>query len=106
MITSSAPGSALDKLRRLAGPAPEGCRITDGERLHLIYQFTALAAALQGGTPLAFRAVRQTREQLMECGLSEQEIDEVYERHRFSDPVTLADAFAVHPSLQSADYLD
>lgn len=106
MITSDASPEAIATIRHMAGPAPDGCRITHTERLHLIWQFTALSAAVKGGTHLAFRAVRQIREQLIERGMTSEEIDEVYDRHREDGPVQLADAFAVHPSLPSADYLD
>lgn len=106
MITSDAPGPILDRLRRLAGPNPAGSRITDAERLHLIYHLTALRAALQGGTSAAYGAVRTLREQLESRGMTYAELGDLVEVHPAADPVLLADLIAVHPSLRDNDYLD
>ena len=110
VITSDASFSDIAKIRHLAGPAPEGCRLTHNERLHLIWLFTALSAAMKDSTYLGFRAVQQIREQLIERGMCGEEIDETYNQNRYAGPVALADAFATHPSLENHNppdcYLD
>lgn len=104
MITSTLPSHLADKIRRLAGPNPEGSKLTDMEHVHLVYQLTALNAALMGSTHLAHGTAQQISVQLEERGMSAEEISDVLDRHRF-DPVAQAGAIAVHPSLQHP-YLD
>lgn len=107
-ITSSTPGHMLDKLRRWSGPNPEGSKLTDVERLHLISMLGALGARELSDEGQAWTA-QLVRDQLAERGMSEAEL------HRLllgikdaASAVALADLIAVHPSLKSlADtYLD
>lgn len=103
MITSPAPPHILDKLRRLAGPNPEGSKLTDIERLHLIYQLGAIAKASEEGA-VVWAVVQQLHVQLNERGLTNTELVAVCDRVG-TDPVLRADAIAVHPSLHDL-YLD
>lgn len=108
MITSTAPGHILDRLRRIAGPNPEGSHLTDAERLHLIYLLTVMAAAVQNvqEAALGHQAVDMVYRQLRAHGMSSEDITAVCDLTRNTNPAALADAIAVHPSLRSADYLD
>lgn len=108
MITSTAPGSILDTLRRTSGPNPDGSRLTDTERLHLIWLITALIAAIKGKRGPEVMTLPDFQDMLYARGLSPGDIAAVLTEHDPSDPVTLADALAVHPHLKSLTdmYLD
>lgn len=108
MITSSAPGPTLDTLRRLSGPNPEGSKLTDAERLHLIFLLGALVGAIKGIRGPDFTTLHDVRQMLIDRGLSDQDVANVINEHEPLSAVALADALAVHPSLKSITdmYLD
>lgn len=106
MIISTAPGHILDKLRRIAGPNPEGSRLTDTERLHLIWMLTSMVNAMREDAFVGYGAVRAVKEQLNACGMPDEVISELCHTVPRADPIPMANAIAVHPSLRSADYLD
>jgi hypothetical protein len=105
VIISDAPGHILDKLRRLSGPSPEGSKISDVERLHLIYLLAAMAEGASTGH-VVYGAASYLRGQLHARGLTDDDIVTVIDEHALLSPVELADAIATHPKLQSSDYLD
>jgi hypothetical protein len=110
-MISDAPPEIIAKIRHSAGPNPEKSRLTDNERLHLIWMLSALRSALDGSsTHLAWGAVQQLNAQLIGRGLSTEEITAFFEEHKHPDPVLLADTLAVHPSLENLNppgcYLD
>lgn len=103
MITSSAPSHIMDQVRRLAGPNPEGSKLTDTERLHLIY---LLGAVDTGDEQAVVRIIRQ----LEGRGVTPDDLGGILIRQLETGPnaVSVADMIAVHPNLRSiADsYLD
>jgi len=106
MITSSAPGHVLDKLRRLSGPNPEGSKLDDVERLHLILMIGAMneygaAMAVMAETVMKMKI----RDALNERGLSNTDIAGAFRDHGDGGAVAVVDAIAVHPSLKHP-YLD
>lgn len=108
MITSSTRPELISRIRHLAGPNPEGSKLLNVERLHLIALLGALIdGEVSGGRDETFqqRTARLIGDQLTARGFSASELDQLLsERPEFS-AVTLADAIAVHPSLRHP-YLD
>jgi hypothetical protein len=106
MITSTASGATLDRIRLHARSNPEGSKLTDGERLHLIYMIGAMNTARQMGADLLESDYRLLiREQLVERGLTADDIAAVFRSHGGSGMIAVVDAIAVHPSLREP-YLD
>lgn len=104
MITSPASGAILDRIRRLAGPNPEGSKLTDAERLHLVYLLGATMDDALG------RATQVMASQLLcsslgERGLPVPEFLALFDDHAEYNAVNVADLIAVHPNLRST-YLD
>ena len=103
MIHSEAPPEAIATIRHLAGPDPAGCRITRNERLHLIWQLSAIFSAMRADTFIGRGAFRALNDQLSERGLSPDELAAIIREHGTNEPVAVADVIAVHPSLASLD---
>lgn len=106
-ITSPATGAMLDRLRRLAGPNPEGSKLTDVERLHLIFLLGAMQNGIPGYTQDA--VIDLITRPLAERGLTADHFGEVLV-HMLGeggpyDVVHLVDFIAVHPALRHP-YLD
>ena len=108
MITSTAPGTILDRLRRTSGPNPRDSKLTDTERLHLIWMFTVLIAAIKGKQAPDGMTLLDVQHMLYARGLAAGDIAAVLTEHDPANPVDLTDALAVHPSLKSITdmYLD
>lgn len=105
MITSSAPGHVLEKLKRLAGPNPEGSKLGDVERLHLIFLLGAMISQ-EFGSDVQGWTVRLVAENLKERGMTQAEILGVFPGTGGQyNAVEVADMIAVHPSLKHP-YLD
>lgn len=106
MIISAAPVETIAKLRHLAGPNPAGSKLTNNERLHLIFLLGAVIDKQQFTPEVHGWITQYTVNQLSERGLSEEELLAMLDNDdaEFS-AVTLADAIAVHPSLKHP-YLD
>jgi hypothetical protein len=106
VITSSAPGHLLDRLRRLSGPNPAGSKLDDVERLHLIFLLGASLDKEEFTPEVHAWIVKFTIEQLEERGMPRAELIALIEGAETElNVVTLADAIAVHPSLRHP-YLD
>lgn len=99
MITSLASAGTLDRIRRLAGPDPEGSKLTSAERIHLIFLlyrtidpcFSEYARAWTANLVLG---------QLAERGLSEEDWAGLFALDATYTAVDVADLIAVHPKLQ------
>lgn len=106
MITSTAPGNILDKLRRISGPNPEGSKLTDTERLHLIGLIGLVQVSQRIGQRDAAKAVlRDVLDQLGERGMVASDIRDILQEHEGGEAIAVVDAIAVHPSLREP-YLD
>lgn len=108
MITSDAPGNIIERIRRAAGPNPPDSKLTEKERLHLIYRVGAMSQAktmnLDDVEQYQYTAIRDA---LVGRGMTADQVEETLRRyHRSGDVVTWIDTIAVHPSLQAHDYLD
>lgn len=105
MITSSATGPALDKLRRLSGPNPEGSKLDEVERLHLIFLLGAMVND-DFGADVRTWVARFTIGQLEERGLSGADLYAIFDDNSPGySAVDVADMIAVHPALKHP-YLD
>lgn len=106
MITSDAPGHIIEKMRRLSGPNPEGSKLTDVERLHLIFLLGTMMEQ-ELGSEFQGLIVQSIAGQLMEIGMTQEEILGLFPGggNKYS-AVDVADMIAIHPGIRSADYLD
>ena len=107
MITSPATGAVLDRLRRLSGPNPEGSKLTDVERLHLIFLLGALEQGLPGCTQ--DHVLHLIVSPLTQRGLDGDDIGAAFIAELSSDGpaniVRVVDRLVVHPRLRHT-YLD
>lgn len=108
MITSDAPGNIIERIRRAAGPNPPGSKLTDKERLHLIYMIGAMNQAKSMDLPDVVRHQHASiRSALMIRGMSADQVEETLRRYdRSGDVVAWVNAVALHPDLRAHDYLD
>lgn len=106
-ITSPATGAMLDRLRRLAGPNPEGSKLTDVERLHLIFLLGAMQDGLPGCTLDA--TIQLITGPLLERGITADHFGEVIVTMLGEGgprtTVEVVNRIAVHPDLRDP-YLD
>jgi hypothetical protein len=105
VINSGAPPHILDKARRLSGPNPEGSKLSDIERLHLILLLGAMIDQ-KPGSDAQVTISRVVVTELKKLGMTETAILGMFPRsgHCYSI-VDVADMIAVHPSLKHP-YLD
>lgn len=108
MIVSTAPGHVIQTIRRASGPNPEGSKLTEKERLHLIYMIGAMHQAGVLNLPQVEDDLRLAiRGALTGRGMSADQIADAFRRHRRSgDVVAVVDTIAIHPALRDNDYLD
>lgn len=108
MIVSSAPGHIIQIIRRASGPNPEGSKLTEKERLHLIYMIGAMNQARVLRLPDVEDGYRtQIHTELTGRGMSGDDIAALMRRYRHTgDVVAVVNAIAVHPSFRDHDYLD
>lgn len=104
MITSSAPGPILQRLRQLSGPNPEGSKLIDVERLHLIFLLGVITSGDLGPEVQGW-AARFMCDQLKERGMAEEDVLALFDAEGTYSAVQVADMIAVHPSLRGP-YLD
>lgn len=106
MITSTASGPVLDKLRRISGPNPEGSKLTETERLHLIGLIGLVQVSQRIGQREAAKAVlRDVLDQLGERGMTSSDVKDILRDHEDGGPTAVVNAIAVHSSL-CEPYLD
>jgi len=108
VIVSTAPGHVIARIRRASGPNPEGSKLGEKERLHLIYMVGAMHQAgllrlpeVEGDLRLAIRTALTGR------GMTADQVADVFHRYRYTgNVVAVVNAIAVHPDLRDNDYLD
>lgn len=106
MITSDAPGHIIDTMRRLSGPNPKGSKLTEMERLHLIFMIGQMNECGQTGQYMAEAVfTMRIKDALTTLGLSTDDLATVMRKHGENGAVAVVDAFAVHPNLCDP-YLD
>lgn len=105
MITSNAPGNVLDKLRRISGPNPEGSKLTEVERLHLIWLLSILVGAVAGYVETSPTTSADVLRMLCDRGISVKDVATIVGGGDSLSPIEVADAIAVHPNLREP-YLD
>lgn len=100
-ITSKASDVELMLMERVAGSNPEGSRISQNERLNLLYLITVMN---QGGTGPQGQAGRdEILRQLEGRNFTPEQLAEVFSRAY--SPLEAVDALCKHPSM-APDYLD
>lgn len=105
MINSHAPGHVFDQARRRSGPNPEGSKLTDSERIHLILLLGVMIEQRLGSDDQGAIA-RVIVAELKELGMTEAEVLGMFPGTGQSySPVNVANMIAVHPSLKHP-YLD
>ncbi|MBD3004612.1 hypothetical protein [Streptomyces sp. 5-10] len=104
IINENVDTAELAMAAAAAGPEPEGSKLTREERLHLIVKIADLREALQSGDlDQETRAREAISAALTERGLRSHHIADTFRDHLTKgSPVTLANAFAVHPRMREA----
>jgi hypothetical protein len=104
MINENADPFELDVVDAVAGPEPEGSKLTREERIHLIVMVGNLTSAItREDVNEKDRAKIVLSDALTARGLRSHHIADVFSDHIVGgSPVTVANAFAVHPRMRAA----
>ncbi|MBQ6358473.1 MAG: hypothetical protein IJI97_05890 [Clostridia bacterium] len=93
----------LSEIREAAGDNPQGSKLGDDERIHLIYMVAAMNRAIRDGEPeKSSYWTHMIQGALCARGLKTYHIAEVFSKADLGDAVGVADLFAVHPQLREA----
>lgn len=103
MITSDAPGHVIARIRRAAGPNPESSKLTEKERLHLIYMVGAMSQARNMNlADVEEYQSASIRNALIDRGMSADQVAETIRRYeRSGDVVAWVNTIATHPDMHT-----
>lgn len=103
MIDSGFAIEDLHQIRDAAGDNPPGSKLTDDERIHLVYMVAAMNRAIRdGNSGESSRWTHKIQDALCARGLRTYHIAEVFTQADLGDAVAVANLFAVHPALRKS----
>lgn len=103
MIDSGFTIDDLHDITESAGPNPDGSKLGDDERIHLIYMVGALnRAILDDDQEKSWKWTYRIQDALCARGLKTYHIAEVFSATDLGDAIGVAGLIAVHPALREA----
>ena len=103
MIDSGFAIEDLYQIRDAAGDNPPGSKLTDDERIHLVYMIAAMNRALRDNDlGQSSYWTHKIQDALCARGLRTYHIAEVFAQADLGDAVAVADLIAVHPALRKS----